>query len=111
MDLFVGVAELNVIPDGSGYKSQGEPPREELALNAAQLRVFVSRPVCDAFRAFERKVWAFYNRHLAGDRAAAAAQRSTGIDDPLALLPDRQALANALDTFVAPHTSGPKPGA
>src|SRR5439155_26823091 len=40
MDLFVGAAGRNVIPDGSGYKDAGEPSKDDLALNAAQLRVF-----------------------------------------------------------------------
>lgn len=100
MDAFQGAAGRNVVPDGSGYRDEGEPSRDELALNAAQMKAFGSPRAHDAFRAFESTMWAFYGRHSAAD-GAAARQLSAGVDDPLALLPDRQALANAVDQLRA----------
>lgn len=100
MDAFQGSAGRNIVPDGSGYKSDGEPSKEELALNAAQMWAFGSPQAYAAFRAFERTMWAFYGRHFSADRAAAQ-QLSAGIDDDIALLGDRQALAAAIDQLRA----------
>lgn len=71
MDGFVGAAGRNLVPDGSGCKDDGEPSKQELALNAAQLRAFGSTPAYESFQAFERAMWAFYGRHSAADRATA----------------------------------------
>ena len=96
MDAFRGAAGRNVVPDGSGYNDEGEPAKDELALNAARLQAFGSRAALDAFTAFERTMWAVYSRHQAAD-AAAARQKAADEDDPAALWADRAALGNAVD--------------
>jgi hypothetical protein len=40
-----------VVPDGSGYNDEGEPAKDELALNAARLRAFGSQAALDPFTA------------------------------------------------------------
>ena len=80
IDRFRGAAGRNLVPDGTGYHGEGEPSKEELALNSAQMRAFGSPEAYAAFREFERAMLAFYGCHLAADTATAGMDRDHRYD-------------------------------